>query len=70
MKEDSIYKIFYAISIILLVLFVVMVDVDYLRYRMYSAPFYIYVIIRAVEFAIPSLIVFVLARIMKRKSSK
>lgn len=70
MKEDSIYKIFYAMSIILLVLFVVMVDVDYLRYRMYSAPFYIYVIIRAVEFAIPSLVVFVLARIMKRKSSK
>lgn len=70
MKKDSIYQILYAISIILLVLFVVMVNVDYLRYRMYSAPFYIYVIIRAVEFAIPSLVVFVLARIMKRKSSK
>ena len=68
--KEKVCKVLYVVSVILLVLFVAMVGVDYSRYRMYSAPFYIYVITRTVEFAIPSLAAFVVAKVVKRKSSK
>lgn len=70
MKRDRIYKILYAVSVVLLVVFAIVLGVDYSRYRMYSAPFYVYVISRAVEFVIPSIIVFVIAKLGKKKCNK
>lgn len=70
MKKDRIYKILYAVSVVLLVIFVIMLGVDYSRYRTYSAPFYIYVVTRAVEFVIPSIIVFVAAKVMEKRVDK
>lgn len=70
MKKDRIYKILYAVSVVLLVIFAIVLGVDYSTYRTYSAPLYIYVVTRAVEFVIPSIIVFVVAKIIKKKCDK
>lgn len=70
MKKENIYKFLYTISIILIVVFVVTLGVDYSRYYMYAAPYYIYIIARAVEFVIPSIIMFIVAKIVKKKYSK
>lgn len=70
MKKDRIYKILYAVSVVLLVIFVIMLGVDYSRYRTCSAPFYIYVATRIVEFVIPSLVAFVVAKVMEKRVDK
>lgn len=70
MNRDSVYKVLYVISTILLLLFVMMLGIDYSRYRAYSAPFYIYVITRIVEFVIPSIIAFVIGSIVKKKCNE
>lgn len=70
MKKEHICKALYVISILLLVIFAIMLGVDYSRYRTYSAPFYLYVISRTVEFVIPSIIVFVVAKAIKKKCDK
>ena len=70
MKKDRIYKILYAVSVVLLVIFAIVLGVDYSKYRMYSAPFYVYLISRAVEFVIPSIIVFVVAKVMEKRVDK
>lgn len=68
--KEKVCKILYAVSVVLLIVFAIVLGVDYSRYRTYSAPFYVYVISRAVEFVIPSIIVFVVAKIVKKKYSK
>ena len=45
---------------------------DYYKYRreMYSAPFYIFIIVRTVEFFIAALIIFIAAEVIKRHTKK
>lgn len=70
MKKDRGCKILYVVSVVLLVVFAIVLGADYSRYRTYSAPFYVYVISRAVEFVIPSIVVFVVARVMEKRVDK
>ena len=72
MKRENYYKLLYAISIILLVAFIVSVAVDYHYYNSIatSAPFYVSIIIRGFEFVIPAIIMFVVGIICKKKMSK
>ena len=44
------------VALMLIFLYLVVVNVDYLHRYMYSSPFYLNVIIRSVEFLLPSLI--------------
>lgn len=44
------------VALMLIFLYLVVVNVDYLHWYMYSSPFYLNVIIRSVEFLLPSLI--------------
>ncbi len=69
MKKENIYKFLYAVSIFLIIGFAIRLGVDYFKYDSYnnSAPFYIFIIQRVVEFIIPSIIVFIAAKIAKKK---
>lgn len=55
------------IALMLLFLYLIVVNVDYLHRYMYSSPFYINVIIRSVEFLLPSLILIGISIFLFRK---
>lgn len=64
-----IYKVLYIISIIMIVFFMVMVGIDYFSYDLVnnSAPFYTFVLLRFIEFIVPSIIIFIIAEVIKKK---
>lgn len=73
MKKENIYKVLYAVSICLIVAFVIMVIVDKYIYHntpVISAPYYLFIIVRAAEFIIPSIIVFIIGKVLKKKYTK
>lgn len=69
MKKENVYKLMYGISALLLIGFCIRTAADYLQYSstFTSAPFYLWVIVRAVEFILPGIIVFIAARLIKKK---
>lgn len=69
MKKADIYKFLYAVGGLLLIGFCVRLGVDYLRYDAVSdsAPFYVFVLERLVEFVLPSVISFIAGAVAKRK---
>lgn len=69
MKKENIYKFLYAVCIFLIVGFVIRLGADYFN-ATDSAPFYVFVIERTVEFIIPSVIVFIVGNVMKKKYLK
>lgn len=72
MKKENIYKFLYAVCIFLSVGFVIRLGADYFKYDNInnSTPFYTFIIERVVEFIIPSIIVFIVGKVMKKKYSK
>lgn len=72
MKKENIYKILYMVCIFLIIGFGIRLGVDYFKYDRAnnSAPFYTFVIERTIEFIVPSMIVFIIGKVMKRKYSK
>ena len=72
MKKENIYKFLYTVSLFLIIGFVIRLGVDYFKYdnTNNSAPFYTFVIERTIEFIVPSMIVFIIGKVMKRKYSK
>jgi len=72
MKKENIYKFLYAVCIFLIVGFVIRLGADYFKYDNInnSTPFYTFIIERVVEFIIPSIIVFIVGKVMKKKYSK
>lgn len=72
MKKENIYKFLYAVSIFLIIWFAIRLGTDYFEYDdiANSAPFYVFIIERVVEFIIPSIIVFIVGTMMKKKYSK
>ncbi len=72
MKKENIYKLLYVVSVFLIIGFAIRLGVDYFKYDEYSnsAPFYVFIIERVVEFIIPSIIVFIVAKIAKKKYDK
>ena len=70
MKKLSLYKIFYIASIILAAAFCVLVAVDSYRYSntLNSAPFYVFVLARAVVFLTPALVAFIVGKVLHKKS--
>lgn len=72
MKKENIYKLLYIVGIFLIVGFVIRLGIDYFKYDNFnnSAPFYIYILIRSVEFIVPSIIIFIIGKVMQIKSLK
>ncbi len=69
MKKENLYKILYIISIILLIVYIIILLLDYKNYNPYetSFPFYTTIIVRTVEFIVPSLLIFIVGVIIKKK---
>ena len=55
------------IALMLIFLFLIVVNVDYLHWYMYSSPFYINVLVRCVEFLVPALILIIISIVLFRK---
>ena len=72
MKKENIYKILYAISIILIIGFAIILGIDYYKYDNInnSAPSYSFIIVRILEFIVLSIIVFTIGKVLKNKHSK
>lgn len=67
--KKNIFKFLYGVSMILIVTFVIIVGVDYFNYNTFenSVPFYIFVFVRILEFIVPSVIIFVISKVLKKK---
>ncbi len=72
MKKENIYKFLYVVCIFLIIGFAIRLGIDYFKYDSLnnSAPFYVFVVERMVEFILPSIIVFIIGKIVKKKYSK
>lgn len=69
MKKENYYKLFYGVSILFAVGFAIGLLADYVVYdeRAYSAPFYVFALVRGIEFLIPGMIALGVAIFMKKK---
>ncbi len=72
MRKENINKLLYAISILLIIAFVIIIVADYFKYDNLnnSAPFYVFIITRMIEFIMPSVVIFIIGRMTKKKYSK
>ena len=70
MKKIRLYKIFYIVAISLAAAFCVLVAVDSYKYStsLNSAPFYVFVVARAVVFLTPALIAFIVGKVLHSKA--
>ena len=59
------------VALLLILLYLVVLDIEYLHWYMNSATFYLNVIVRSVEFLLPSVILIVIGiNLIKRKKIK
>lgn len=72
MKKEKIYEFLYLVSMFLIIAFIIILGIDYSNYDTggTSAPFYVFIVVRTLEFVLPSIIVFVIAKIIKKKYSQ
>ena len=72
MKKENYYKFLYVISILLVIGFGIRLGVDYFKYDTInnSAPFYVFILVRMLEFIIPSIIIYILAKYTKKKFNR
>ena len=69
MKKEKLPKLLFFISIILIIIFIISIIYDYSNYQLSSsAPFYIFILVRAVEFLFPSLVLIIIGLFLKKKS--
>lgn len=69
MKKD-LYKVFLALSISLIAVFIVLVIFDYVNYNPYStsAPFSANILLRSIQLLLPSFVFFCIGLINKKKN--
>ncbi len=69
---ENIYKYLFAISLFLIIIFLSLIGIDYFHYDALnnSAPFYTYIIVRSLEFILPSIILFLIGLFCKKKYNK
>ena len=74
MKKENIHKFLYIVAALLVVGFAIAFGVDAYKYNtggyLGSAPLYAYALVDAVEYLIPSVIIFVAGLICKKKLLK
>ena len=70
MKKLNGAKICYGLSVLLFVGFIINTIIDYARYNstLNSAPFYLQVIVSAICFIVPAIIVLVIGFVIKKKT--
>lgn len=62
--REVIGRILVFIVLILILIFIIVLDIDWLNWYLYSSPFYINVIVRSVEFLLPSIILIIVSIIL------
>lgn len=72
MKKENYYKFLYVISILLVIGFGIRLGADYFKYNTInnSVPFYVFILVRMLEFIIPSIIIYILAKYTKKKFNR
>lgn len=58
------------VALLLVLLYLVVLDVDYLHWYMNSAPFYINVIVRSVEFLLPAIVLILISILLIKNKNK
>ena len=58
------------VALLLVLFFLVIVNVDYINWYMYSSPFYLNVIVRSVEFLLPSIVLIVTSILLIKNKEK
>ena len=58
------------IALLFILSFLIVVDIDWLNWYVYSSPFYINVIIRSVEFLLSAIILIVISIVLMKKGNK
>ncbi len=72
MKKEWYVTFFYIVSALLALGFCIRLGVDYAGYdaAMNSAPFYVFILERAFEFLLPSVVLLIVARVCKKEACK
>ena len=72
MKKENIYKFLYAVGILLIIAFAIRLGVDYSKYDTVnnSAPFYVFIIERVVEYLLPAIAMFIAGKVTKNKYAR
>lgn len=67
-RKEIIGLILLFVSLLLILLFLVVINVDWLKWYAYSTPFYINVIVKGIKYLIPSIILIVFSIFLLRKN--
>ena len=72
MKKEKYYKFMWIMSVLFVLGFAIRLGIEYYKYDPIttSAPFYACIIIRTLEYLLPSIILFIVGIICKRKFTK
>ncbi len=65
--KEILGRILLFIALILILGFIIVINIDWLNWYAYSSPFYINVIVRSVEFLLPSIILIVISILLLKK---
>ena len=70
MKKIKGTKVCHSLSVLLVIGFIINTIIDYSRYNstLNSAPFYLWIIVNAICFIVPAIIVFVVGLVIKKKT--
>lgn len=68
MKNVNNYKVLYVLSGLSLLTFIIKIIIDWCNYDslVESAPFYVYILLRSLEFLLPCLLFFIAGKLMKK----
>lgn len=68
---EIIGRILLFIALILILFFVIVIDIDWLNWYAYSAPFYINVIVKGIKYLLPSIVLIIVGIcLLRKKDSK
>lgn len=69
MKKENIYKFLYAVGTLAIIAFTIRLGADYSKYDTAnnSAPFYVFIIERVVEYILPGIAMFIAGKVTKNK---
>ena len=69
MKKENWYRLLYTCSALLILGFFIRVGTDYVQYDTSgtSFPFNWFIVVRLVQFILPSVIIFIIGKVLKKK---
>ena len=70
--KEKLSRLFLGLSLVFIIIFIIWLIIDYINYDSFSnsTPFYAYILIRSLEFILPSLILFIISIVLKKKEEK